>query len=919
MRGLIALVRDSSEKSLLEAALSSANSELGYTSFSMTVAGKQTSYSWGSRDGNTSHTVSVERDPDAASGVKRASYSRSERVARSEVGSTVSTIYDAGQRSLLTADFAATSAMEDYLSFYRQTTGNRISYTWSAPDGNATHTVTTDSSSAEPRPGYVRQIRVSREQMIKDLISEGTITGTITETGTGEFEVTGEAKTLYDAILTNIQDAFAAVGIAAGWCAAFFYKSFSGLDLTDISYSWSLAGVSALGLAVSHSLTVLLGGGYRWDVQQTVSRTDGTVEAFGGFGTLTGAQWDNQDVTHTTSYRSSPGGVVRDTESYTITSADGLETRTASRDHARAPFTRTITVQQRGAEYEGKVGDWTVTTSNLGVKIDETTGQITEGFVRIEGRTETVAQMAVRELAPTGGQRETGVTYIINAGIDAVSVDDRGFVVFNETGSHYERSMTIEERDPRTRQRLFRTVQGQEGCWTRTLSNLGAGFIEVTTGSADLTKYSLSMDKYTGDRQVTYFISGYDDASFTTGEFDLSTQTRDWGIHGGDASSVPPSEGKEGVWVDTVSDYGENFSVLDSTSFSRSLVEIDKQGLTTGVTYMIDEYGRDFEEVDTLKYSRSRVEDTLRDQYGQPCQTAGGKCGLWTRVSSNLTAAFDEDSGSKFSRQLTDSADEDITYTVSGYDNTFTTPPAVAISPVTGTTYDPAAVTTLPGSPVIVYDTTTMGGADNATVTVTRTAAGFSYSYTLADNDDAVSAAIRWASFNPETGLADGPGTALGASVVLALSGPDGSVAHVSIVDIKGRSAVFDVTLAGELRNYELQLSGENIPEGFDREHIAGIYFPADKQSMGASGTLTIQAGGLNDSVPPAPVDGFWHRYVRLEYSVTEKEHNAVYGNAVPEIRGNGIRVSSRLRSDFTDDEGRSSTRVSTRSAVRTG
>ena len=253
--------------------------EMAYASFSKTIAGGATSYSWSSWDGNTSHTLSLEQDPNAAAGTNRVSYSMSERVARSVVGAQGLTIRDAGALALFKEEFEATEAQQDYLSFYKQTAGAKISYTWSAPDGNATHTVTADSASADPRPSYTKQERVSREQMIKDLIDQGAVTGTLTKTD-DTYVATGEAKTLYDAILSNVQTAFAAIGLAVDWLAATFYKAVSGdaSDIANVSYSWSLAGVSALGLAVSHTLMMAVNGGYTWNVQETVSRTDASVQ-----------------------------------------------------------------------------------------------------------------------------------------------------------------------------------------------------------------------------------------------------------------------------------------------------------------------------------------------------------------------------------------------------------------------------------------------------------------------------------------------------------------------------------------------------------------------------------------------------------------------------------------------------------------
>ena len=588
-------------------------------------------------------------------------------------------------------------------------------------------------------------------------------------------------------------------------------------------------------------------------------------------------------MTRSASYKSSIIGGVIDSESFSITSKNGLETRTASRDHAAVPFVRTISVQQLGSTYEDLTGDWTVTTSNLG-----------SGFSVEAGFTKTSAQMIGFEADAAGGFRQTGVTYTIDAGIDAVTYVD-GKAVFNAALPHYKRSMQITELDPVTGQKVSRTHQGQSGYWTHLLSDLGANFTQVP----GRTDYSLSMEKFVEGESLTFMISGFNDDRFVetvetggtyrnyagvetscvagpcvTGDFELSIQKKVFGTFGGDASAEPPVAGKTGAWTQTLSGLGTDFEEIDSTEYSRSLVEINAEGIETGVTYTVSNYGNTFAADDHVKYSKSETETELRDQYGEACGTASAQCGLWLRSSSDLAAGFSAGPGSKFSRQLTDLANEDITYSITGYDSTFTTPPESVLSSVAGGGYDPAAVTALPGSSTLVYGSDPSTGTSAEIADLAVIADGFTFSYELPDHGDAVHAAILWQE----------PGASLGASVVLALSGTSGSILRVNVIDTAGRMARFDLLIGEEMQNYTLALSGDNIPAGFDLTHIAGIYFIADEATMGGSGELTVQIGGLAPAVPPVAMSGPPLTRTHLEYSMTEKEHGQFMGPAVPSL-----------------------------------
>ncbi|MBI4711376.1 MAG: hypothetical protein HY767_02805, partial [Candidatus Omnitrophica bacterium] len=190
-----------------------------------------------------------------------------------------------------------------------------------------------------------------------------------------------------------------------------FFRVIAGPDISDISYTWTqsyTAGLVALGAAIVHTLAAVLNGGYVWSVQETVNRTVAESADFGGWGVDWNSEpWKNQDVTHVRTYKSSIATAVNgkyESESYSLTSRNGLESRTVSRSAPEAPWMRLRQLQKRDQTYEGMFGDWTETHNYLG-----------SGFVAVEGRTEYSRQLAERTLAG----KKTGVTYTIDAGIDA--------------------------------------------------------------------------------------------------------------------------------------------------------------------------------------------------------------------------------------------------------------------------------------------------------------------------------------------------------------------------------------------------------------------------------------------------------------------------------------------------------------------
>lgn len=162
-----------------------------------------------------------------------------------------------------------------------------------------------------------------------------------------------------------------------------------------------------------------------------------------------------------------------------------------------------------------------------------------------------------------------------------------------------------------------------------------------------------------------------------------------------------------------------------------------------------------------------------------------------------------------------------------------------------GTAYNPSAVINLPGTPAVASIKGAAGsGTIDGTITINQTNnTRFSMNYNLADNDDFVVGQISYGYFD-DGGIFQGAARDL-RSFTLAMDGPAGKQAKVEILDKNGKKAEFYVTLQGSFRNYFFDLSGQNIPAGFNVTKIAMINIVMDKTKSGASGTITVEAKGL--------------------------------------------------------------------------
>lgn len=124
------------------------------------------------------------------------------------------------------------------------------------------------------------------------------------------------------------------------------------------------------------------------------------------------------------------------------------------------------------------------------------------------------------------------------------------------------------------------------------------------------------------------------------------------------------------------------------------------------------------------------------------------------------------------------------------------------------------------------------------------------YSYDLwPHSDSSVTAAIDW------DALSWGD---LSGNLVLGLKGPDGARLRVDVVDKNGIDASFWLALAGGFQNFSLDLTGRQVPVGFDSAQISRIQFYLDRElsHFNYRGEVEIRTAGLH-YVPVVLGDAF--------------------------------------------------------------
>jgi len=155
---------------------------------------------------------------------------------------------------------------------------------------------------------------------------------------------------------------------------------------------------------------------------------------------------------------------------------------------------------------------------------------------------------------------------------------------------------------------------------------------------------------------------------------------------------------------------------------------------------------------------------------------------------------------------------------------------------VPGQTYNAAAITQLPNTPVL-----SAGENDpdaDADVTVDQPSASqFTLNYNLPDAADFGFARIAFDTPESFTQL------------TFAANFGVGKRMKVEVKDANGIKVSFWLNGGGAMLNYPLSLIGEHVPTGFAANMITEIVFVADPASMGSSGSVSIETKGL-DYIP---------------------------------------------------------------------
>jgi|GEM_PF-5628933 len=154
---------------------------------------------------------------------------------------------------------------------------------------------------------------------------------------------------------------------------------------------------------------------------------------------------------------------------------------------------------------------------------------------------------------------------------------------------------------------------------------------------------------------------------------------------------------------------------------------------------------------------------------------------------------------------------------------------------VNGAAYNQAAISALPGSPVVANSRGTTTATDNSTITTTQTSATtFAASSNNPDTGDFTISKISWGYFDDQN-VFIGTNANLGSSVTLALNGTAGKVLKIEFTNAFGVKKLFNVVLSASQQNYTFNLTGFTQP-------MAAIHFVSDQAG---TTNYTVETKGL--------------------------------------------------------------------------
>ena len=135
---------------------------------------------------------------------------------------------------------------------------------------------------------------------------------------------------------------------------------------------------------------------------------------------------------------------------------------------------------------------------------------------------------------------------------------------------------------------------------------------------------------------------------------------------------------------------------------------------------------------------------------------------------------------------------------------------------VPGTPYNQAAITALPGLPIVRGDHGSIAGVpDSSHITVNQTGSTlFNVASTVPTSGNFTYSSVRWGYFNPE-GVFLGTIAYLGSSVTFALNGTPGARLKVEFVNTSNVARTFQLVLAAGQQNYTFNLGDFTEPMAF--------------------------------------------------------------------------------------------------------
>ncbi len=176
------------------------------------------------------------------------------------------------------------------------------------------------------------------------------------------------------------------------------------------------------------------------------------------------------------------------------------------------------------------------------------------------------------------------------------------------------------------------------------------------------------------------------------------------------------------------------------------------------------------------------------------------------------------------------------------------------ITEVAGGAYQEAQLTLLADSPALIASGSNVNASQPAgQISLEQDSSSefsFVYDRTVSESSS-VSAAVSGGSFDNNL-IFNGTPISLPEQFILAARGTEDGRLRVTVTDTSLRQAFFILKLRPVYQNYVLELTGDNIPESFDRTKIASIIFTEDQKTGDPllNNVIKVQIPGLHYDPP---------------------------------------------------------------------